>query len=177
VQAARLRDRLSRSQELRDVEAVYSSVLKRAVETAELVIPALSGRTEIVQRCDLCELHCGDADGMTVAQRDDQFGAHPGLLVDPSLPIAPNGESWLGLMDRASRALLSIRDRHPAGTVVLFTSNGVIAASMCAFGHVDPRVPITLPTRNTSLTSWAWDGDDAPLLEVYGDAAHLAGAP
>ena len=60
-QAAALRDRLLALGFTTDV--VLTSILPRAVETAQILAPAL-GEPEIEQDCDLCELHPGDADGI-----------------------------------------------------------------------------------------------------------------
>ena len=67
-QVAALADRLFESGELRQATALYSSVLPRAIETAERLRPVVGpGPTAlgpVRQRCDLCELHPGEADGM-----------------------------------------------------------------------------------------------------------------
>jgi Histidine phosphatase superfamily (branch 1) len=91
-QVMALADRLVRTGELGVVDALYSSVLPRAVETAELLRPALGLEgapvIEIVQQCDLCELHPGEADGMSWQQVIDAFGV-PDWDTDPGLVIAP----------------------------------------------------------------------------------------
>src|SRR5688572_16088982 len=63
-QAETLRNRLERTGELAGTTALYASILPRAVETASVIAPALGGH-DIVEDCDLCELHPGEADGMT----------------------------------------------------------------------------------------------------------------
>jgi len=65
-QADRLRARLERSGELR-ADAVLVSVLPRAVETAQLVMRALGG-AELVTDCELCEVHVGEADGLSIEE-------------------------------------------------------------------------------------------------------------
>lgn len=62
-QAEALADRLARTGELADASVLLASVLPRAVETAEIVAPALGG-LEVTQACDFCELHVGAADGL-----------------------------------------------------------------------------------------------------------------
>jgi broad specificity phosphatase PhoE len=41
--------------------AVLTSILPRAVETAQILAPAL-GKPEVERDCELCELHPGDAE-------------------------------------------------------------------------------------------------------------------
>src|ERR1700737_4528107 len=65
-QVQALAGRLAKSGELGTVDAVLTSVLPRAIETAELIAPAVGWAPEDVQRdCALCELHPGECDGMT----------------------------------------------------------------------------------------------------------------
>src|SRR4051794_30023408 len=63
-QAEALRDRLSAAPI--QVDVVRTSLLPRAIETAEIIAPALGGHLGPAERdCDLCELHPGACDGMT----------------------------------------------------------------------------------------------------------------
>src|SRR5688500_3626773 len=73
-QAGLLNDRLRSHGEVAGVTAVLSSRLRRAVETAELALDGL-GVVEVEQRCDLCELHGGAADGLTLEERQRSYGA------------------------------------------------------------------------------------------------------
>ena len=64
AQAEALRARWESSGEMREASAFYASVLPRAIETAEIIAPAL-GDLALTTDCDLCELHPGESDGMT----------------------------------------------------------------------------------------------------------------
>ena len=60
------------------------------METAEIIAPSL-GVDDVVQDCDLCELHPGDCDG---ADWDDQVRVRgTGGEWDPDEPMSPGGES------------------------------------------------------------------------------------
>ena len=78
VQVAALADRLYESGELRQATALYSSVLPRAIETAERLRPVVGpGPTAlgpVRERCDLCELHPGDCDGLEWSEMVETFG-------------------------------------------------------------------------------------------------------
>src|SRR3954463_11773325 len=52
-QAMALRDRLLRTGELADTDVVFASILQRAVETAEIIAPAI-GEIAPRQECDWC---------------------------------------------------------------------------------------------------------------------------
>ena len=108
VQVNALADRLYESGELRGATALYSSVLPRAIETAKRLRPVVGPGPKALgpvrQRCDLCELHPGEADGMEWTEMVETFGV-PDWDNDPTVPIAPGGESWSGFVDRASAAV------------------------------------------------------------------------
>ena len=113
AQVEALRDRLAASAELVGCEALYASVLARARETAEILAPVLltpGGSVRI--RCDLCELHPGEADGLTWPEFAERFG-EPDWDLDPGRPIAPGGESWTGFVRRVSTALDELVELHP----------------------------------------------------------------
>ena len=98
--------------------------------------PGPAGRTRagplaLVTECGLCELHPGEADGLSW----DEFSARFGPVdwdADPDRPIAPGGESWTGFVDRVERALDAVEARHPGQLVVVATHAGVIEASLLA---------------------------------------------
>jgi probable phosphoglycerate mutase len=187
AQAARLAERLKRTGELGEVCALYASVLPRAVETAELLAPALStadgGAPQVVRDCELCEMHPGEADGLTW----DEFN-EPDWDADPSAPIAPGGEGWSGFVARAAAGLERLGQHHDGETVVVVTHAGVVEASMLRFLPLDPSVArLGLHPAHTSLTVWRRPADGAGdtaqtassaprgrwRLERYNDAASL----
>jgi probable phosphoglycerate mutase len=150
--------RLASSGELAGTTALLASVLPRAVETAEILAPALGRRTdEIVVDCALCELHPGAADAMIWEQYAERYGV-PDWDVDPSQPIAPGGESWSGFVDRAAAALEGVAARHPGGLVVIATHAGFIESSVLRFLVGSPpdtaHRRLRLRTEHASLTEW-----------------------
>jgi probable phosphoglycerate mutase len=175
AQVAALARRLARSQELSEVNALYASVLPRAIETAEILAPALGLRgDDVIVDCALCELHPGEADDLLWEDYVERFGV-PDWDVDASLPIAPGGESWTAFVDRVAQALRAIAARHPDERVVIATHAGVIESSMIAFlleAHgAQGSARLRLPTGHASLTEWEVSPEGWRLLR-YNDASH-----
>jgi probable phosphoglycerate mutase len=180
----RLRDRLLVTRELAGADARYASVLPRAVETAELLAPALvpsgPGRAavpvgaELVTECGLCELHPGEADGLTWDEFTERFGTLD-WDTDPGRPIAPGGESWTGFVRRVASMLDVLAARHPGQLVVAACHAGVVEASLLAklpvAGGLD-GVRLQLRTEHASMTTWEIDQGRWRLLR-YNDASHL----
>jgi probable phosphoglycerate mutase len=157
-QVAALADRLRASGELDGTSALYSSVLPRAIETAELLRPALGANVPpAIEQCDLCELHPGEADAMTWQEVVDNF-AVPEWDTDPDAPIAPGGESWSGFVARVGSAVRGLVDRHPGELVVAAVHAGVIEATMIDFLAIPPDTARRgwARIRHASMTEWEW---------------------
>jgi probable phosphoglycerate mutase len=182
-QVTTLGQRLATTGELAGADALYASVLPRAIETAELLAPALgpigSDGTfgpppTLHTECGLCELHPGDADGLTWEQFSAQYSG-PNWDEHPGQPIAPGGESWTGFVLRVADALDGVAARHPGGLVVVACHAGVIEASLLSMlplvgGRTGAR--LQLRTQHASLTTWEV-GEGRWRLLGYNDASHL----
>jgi probable phosphoglycerate mutase len=160
-QVETLAARLADTGELGAVDALYSSVLPRAVETAELLRPVLrlpAAPDHVVQQCDLCELHPGEADALTWQEVIDAYGV-PEWDTHPEVPIAPGGESWTGFVERASGSVHELALRHPGELVVAAVHAGVIEATMISFLQIPPSASARGWARimHASLTEWEWD--------------------
>jgi probable phosphoglycerate mutase len=173
-QAEALRDRLARTGELGEVAALYSSVLRRAVETAEVLSPALGGLA-VIADCGFCELHPGEADGMRWEDYDARYGAID-WAEDPDRPMAPGGESWTSFQARVEARLARLVACHEGETVVVACHGGVISASLRSFLGIPRRDrSVSFEPRNTSITEWV-RADGTWKLARYNDVAHLAQA-
>jgi 2,3-bisphosphoglycerate-dependent phosphoglycerate mutase len=172
AQAEALRARWEVTGEMRRASAFYASVLPRAIQTAEIIAPAL-GDLELRTDCNLCEMHPGECDAMTW----EDFGRlypTPDFSVEPDRPLSPGGESWSGLLRRVDTTLRALADRHAGETVVVACHGGVVNASLVSFlalAHDGTR--LDLRTRNTSITEWERESGRWRLLR-YNDSAHLA---
>ncbi|HEY8544601.1 MAG TPA: histidine phosphatase family protein, partial [Acidimicrobiales bacterium] len=102
AQAAALRDHLAATGRVR-ADVLLTSVLPRAVETATIVAPGL-GLEVTGQECDLCEVHTGDADGLTWTEHAARHGTFD-MAAEPDRPFAPAGESWNGFHRRVGDLL------------------------------------------------------------------------
>ena len=104
-QAEALAARLLETGELAGAGALYSSVLpaRRRDGGASLRRASVRARHR-VEDCDLCELHPGEADGLTWDEFRDRYG-EPDFDADPDAVVAPGGESWSSFVDacRGSR--------------------------------------------------------------------------
>jgi probable phosphoglycerate mutase len=171
-QAEALRDRLLTTNELDPVDAVFTSILPRAIETARIIAPAL-GEAMPQPECDWCEIHAGEAEGLTwdeLRERYPSFGDPHDLFKRRT----PNGESWAEFAVRAGARLRRIADEHEGQRVVVVCHGGIIGASFVALGEVSIHNVRNLAYElvNTSLTEWRWTGSGWHLIR-FNDAAHV----
>jgi probable phosphoglycerate mutase len=181
-QVEALRDRLEATGELADATALYASVMPRAIETAEIIAPAL-GHLEVRSECHFCEGHPGDADGLSWAEVDERF---PVDDWSADTRRAPGWETWTEMGERVSGALEWIVARHPGETVVVACHGGVVVHSMLHFlslGKVDNGARAWISPTNTSLTEWRfapnpYEKGTLPVeLVRFNDFAHLTTRP
>lgn len=178
-QVGRLHDRLARTGELGEVHALYSSVMPRAIETAEILAPAL-GIDDVAQECDFCEHHPGEGDGLDW----DEFNRlYPRPAAwDPGHRRDPGSETWDEMHQRVGRGLDTVLERHGGETVVIACHGGVIVHSMIRWLALDGTnrgARAWISPANSSITEWRFSAnpyDKATLpieLVRYNDHAHL----
>jgi probable phosphoglycerate mutase len=180
-QAAALRDRLARTGELRTADALYASHLARAVETAEIIAPALGDPPVRIER-ELREFDPGtQADGMTWEEYDRRFPRDPW---DAYRGRSPGAESWAAFSLRIGTALRDLAQRHPGETVVVACHGGVVEQSVVSLlGLAHHGELVTFEIANTSITEWLrpdpdelwWRPPGRWRLIRLNDAAHLDG--
>ncbi len=174
AQASTLATRLVQSGELRDATALYTSVLPRAIETASIIAPGLASGLRATEDCNLCELHPGEADGLTWSAMADRLGA-PDWDADPSALFAPGGESLTGFFERCVSTFERIAKSHEGERVVLVVHGGVIEQLMKVVTRSAPGERLGLVTVHCSISEVEFDGDRRRLLR-YNDRAPFAAA-
>jgi len=185
LQAKALYERLARTGELAGAAVLLTSVLPRAIQTAEIIAPAL-GDLAIDQRCELCEIHPGEGDGLTWEEFSARYRPEGLASGNPYRAMAPEGESWAGFYVRVGEALLRAAADHAGQTVVVVCHGGVIEGSFASLGGLPLRRSFDVRIENTSLTQWSYIPSDGDLgnaghrlarwrLERFNDSAHLAG--
>lgn len=153
-------------------DAVVTSVLARAVETAEIVAPGVGhDPAAIPRRCELCEVHPGEGDGLTWEVFRGRYGpADPVEQTDR--PLSPGGETIGEFSERVRGALRRLEGEHRGETVLVVCHGGVIMAAAVEFLGLTPGWFFDVMA-NTAITEWVRHGDDKWLLGRFNDAAHL----
>lgn len=171
-QAEALRDHLAATRRI-EADALISSTLPRAIETAEIVADGL-GLSPSSQDWDLSEVLTGAADGMDWADYNAMYGSFD-MEAEPNRPFAPGGESWNGFNRRVAATLDRLASDYAGRTVVAVCHAGVIMASVRRLLRIEhPDISAQLRPTNTGLTDWHHDGARW-TLRSYNEAEHLLG--
>ena len=177
-QAARLRDRLLHSAPSLSPIHIYTSVVPRAIETAQILAEAFGkNQSEIRQDCNLCSWHIpAEQDGMPVTEFQQQFAVPGGGVFRPFESVS---ESWSELVGRTGHALWGIAQRHYGETILVVGHAETVAASLIAFGNLPLNISFDVHIANASLTEWLTDEETTAWPSVrwtlvrFNDSAHL----
>jgi 2,3-bisphosphoglycerate-dependent phosphoglycerate mutase len=154
-QARQLAERLAEELASAGPVAVYSSVLRRAVETAQPIAAALGAG--LVEDCGLCTWHMPlYADGLATARFQAEHSIAGGGVFRP---FEEGNESWAELVVRASRAIMDIAHRHRGSTAVLVGHSEVVNSSFHALAAQPLYRAFDLKVAPASVTEWATDDD------------------
>lgn len=171
AQAHALRDRLL-GERFVAVDSFVSSNFPRAIETANIVSPAV-GSVPLGIEPGWGEHDPGpDCDGMAWTEFVERFGTP--RWDDPHHVVYPGGETIAQFHDRIAETLTRTVNRHGDGTVFVTCHGGVIDAVLRITLRMHRTGGFELNTLNTSLTELVHVGGSKWRLIRYNDAAHLA---
>ncbi|XP_021908381.1 phosphoglycerate mutase-like protein 4, partial [Carica papaya] len=166
-QAASLADRLSKEPK---ISWVYSSDLKRALETAEIIATRCGG-LEVIKDPGLRERCLGDLEGVAFHEAKHSPEAYKALLshrTDQEIP--GGGESLDQLYDRCTSVLEKIGRKYQGERVLVVTHGGVIRS---LYERACPNGKSAGKIRNVSVNIFHICDGDKWVLKTWGDVSHL----
>lgn len=157
-----------------EVRALYTSPLRRALQTAEIIGTRLALSPHVVHQ--LKEIHFGDLEGITLEEMEDRFPELHARWQDKTDMTFqwPGGEQRGDFFARAAEACERICSRHYGEKVVIVAHGGTIRACLA---HLLPdqlgqwwRYSLD----NTGLSRVRLAEGNARLIALN-DASHLSG--
>ena len=150
------------------VQAVYSSPLKRALETAETI--AHYHQLEVVVEPSLREIEAGALEGMTTAKLGKRFSEL--LTQDGVSKKMPGGESLAELQERSWGIIQHLSQKYNDGNLVVVSHYFSILSIICSVLMLPlPRIT-RLRLSNGSISIIKLDGQVA-RLELFNDTGYL----
>ena len=143
--------------ELKRVDAVYSSPLERAKETAAPISKARGLRTRIDRGLFECDF--GDWTGEEL-KKLMKLPEWQTVQKAPSMFRFPNGESFTEMQTRMVTALDRLRAQYPGGTIVCVSHADTIKAAVAhALGtHIDLFQRIVISPASVTAITWGPTG-------------------
>ncbi|XP_030538796.1 phosphoglycerate mutase-like protein 4 isoform X3 [Rhodamnia argentea] len=168
-QATAVGERLSREGK---ISAIYSSDLKRAFETANLIATACGG-LEVIKDSDLRERNLGDLQGLQLraaaSVSPEAYKAFLSHKTDQEIP--GGGESIDQLYRRCTACLQNISVKHKGERIVVVTHGGVIRSLN---RRACPNKRSGRKVLNTSVNIFHLSDGDNWVLKSWGDVSHLS---
>jgi len=166
-QVEKLRDRLANEK----IDAVYSSDLRRALETAEIV---LAGRELDIVGCpELRECNYGSCEGLTFQEINSHYPDVAQKCINFTLKLEfPEGESFEEFIERSSSFLEKLDKHEPSETILIASHNGPLRVLVLRLLGVDMEHwwQIRIDTASLSIVDTYPRG---AILSVLNDTSHL----
>jgi len=152
------------------IEAVYSSPLKRAIKTSEIMVG--SRRIDVIPAQELIDFDYGQWQGLS---HDTVKHNHQALyskwLKNPHLVRMPKGESLDDVRQRAVKLVTRVTASHE-GTVALVSHRVVHKVIICALVGLDNSHFWDIKMDTCGITTFKY-GDERFVLEKHNDISFL----
>jgi broad specificity phosphatase PhoE len=153
------------------IDAVYSSDLQRAVDTAKGIV---SGRDiEIVTCYELREMNFGEAEEMTFVELNEKYPdlARSVMNVDTGVSF-PGGESFADFVKRVRVFLKTLEKFNEDHTVLIVSHGATLKVIVCELLGIDPNHWYQMGIDNASL-SVVNTYPHRTILNSLNDTSHL----
>ncbi|WOK92204.1 phosphoglycerate mutase-like protein 4 [Canna indica] len=168
-QATAVASHLSKEQK---VVAIYSSDLKRAAETAN-IIASTCNLPEVILDPALRERHLGDLQGLTLRDAAKLKPAAYKIFVSSKSDgeIPGGGESLNQLKERSVSCLERIAKKHKGERVIVVTHGGLLRE---LYKHAVSANTTEGKVHNTSINVFLISEDGNWTIKTWGDIRHLS---
>ena len=157
-----------------ELDAIWSSTLTRARETAETAALAAGRPSRVDER--LVELDFGRGEGLTSADMEREFpDALEAFRAEPATHHLPGGEDPHHAVDRALACLEDIAAEHPSGRVLVVAHTTLLRLMLCRLIGValDEYRRLFPFVRNGAITEIAFGGERPSLLQFNSPLAPM----
>ncbi len=166
-QAEMLRERLASE----NFNYIYSSDLKRALATAEII--ATAHKLKVIPRSNLRELDFGELASMTFEEMKEHYLGAVGLLSGQDLDIsAPNGESLRQMSTRIRRFVTEVKKQPPKQMSLVVAHGGSLKVLLCLLLRISLKHWWQFRLDPASLSVVKTDSEGS-ALHLLNDTSHV----
>ena len=168
-QVERLHDRLVDDK----IDAVYSSDLRRALVTAEVI--SSGHKVDIVTCPELREVNYGNVEGLTFDEISRLYPEMAESLTNFSLRLNfPGGEGFEEFIERTSKFLDKLKGHTPSQTILIASHGGPLRVLVCRLLGIDLGHWRQIRLNNASLSIMETSPRGA-IISLLNDTSHLRG--
>jgi broad specificity phosphatase PhoE len=132
IQAEKLRDYLADEK----IDAVYSSDLRRALVTAEII--SSGRRLDIVTCPELREVNYGTCEGLTFQEIGSRYPDVAEKCINFTVKLEfPEGETFEDFIERTNQFLCRSDNHEPSETILVVSHNGPLKVLVCRLLDID----------------------------------------
>ena len=157
------------------IDAIYTSDLHRAVQTAEPLAKLLA--LPIIKTSAFRERHVGVLEGLTFDESKEAFPKDYYALVNRNIQhVITKGESYRHLLRRATAELREILRNHHGEKVVIYSHTGAICfLTLHLIGAINRHTKQTpwLVTSNCGINRFEFRGRNNIRVLAINDTRHL----
>lgn len=166
-QVEQLRERLAGEK----IDVIYSSDLKRAMATAEIL--SKTHGVEIVPCPELREIDYGEVEGLTFEQINQQFPAIAELIRKFDLQIQfPGGEGFEEFAARTGKFLDRLEKHAPSDTILVTAHDGPLRTLICHLLGIGLEHWRQIKIDNASLTIIDTN-PGGTIISLLNDTSHI----
>jgi broad specificity phosphatase PhoE len=158
------------------IDAIYSSDLPRAIETAAPLARLLN--LEITETNAFRERSVGHMENLIFEEAAEKFPAEYAALLRRDFEhVLAGGESYRQLLDRAAAALDRAIAEHADGTVAVFSHTGTIGIlALHLMGALNAPIMrnIWIDTANCGIARFEVRADNFVRVKALNETCHLA---
>ena len=151
-----------------DVAVLYSSPLRRARETADVV--AKHTGHNVIELPDLREYHFGEAEGLIWDEARDRWGLEGR---DWGRSQVPGEEGVRGFRSRVTHQINELLNLHANDTAICVVHGGVIGAIVAWICDLSDEQYAQIFTANCGISIISKTSDSWPSISLLNEVCHL----
>lgn len=157
-----------------DINVIYSSSLKRAHRTAEII--AEYKQCEVIESDMIHEICFGPWEGMAINEIKDKYSEHFRVYrEDPVNFELPGAETFIDLTTRTYNAIIDIVNRHKGSNILLVSHGVAIKAAIIKILGMDiaDYKGFRIDNASVSILEFPDNNFEKPVVVCLNDTSHL----
>jgi probable phosphoglycerate mutase len=156
-----------------DFDYIYTSPLKRAVQTAEVISANKEIKPIIIN--ELREINFGEWEGLTINEISNTFPKEFNYWRNDKLeaPMCGGDLSLKNASSRAKNVITKIVDKHKEKKILIVSHGGIIKSGLIGLFEWDMTMYHKINLGNTAICEIDFDYDLNPTIIKINDTSHL----